>query len=120
MAKRAGMAARRPNACQVVRAILEPPTATVREPSLHAGPAARKFVQEPNSDAGRAVLGQVRGDVALAFGVGGAGDVQVDPRPIGDEMFEECRGGDRAAMPPGRVLDVRDRALDVLAVLAQD
>src|SRR4029450_6981816 len=46
-----------------------------------------------------------------------AGDVQMDPRRVADELREEPGSGDRAAPSLADVLDVRDLGIDQLAVV---
>src|SRR5207244_4278133 len=50
---------------------------------------------------------------------GGAGDVQMGPRPVADEFLQEEPGGEGAATAAAGVLDVGDLGVDLLAVVAR-
>src|SRR5579862_9361261 len=80
-------------------------------------PGLAEVVEQANPNAGRARSGVVGGDVGLiAVRVGGARDVQVHPRDLGDKLLQKQRGGDRAGAASPAVADVGHGGLDLLAI----
>ena len=49
-----------------------------------------------------------------------SGDVEVDPRRRADELLQEERRGDAAGVAAADVLEIGDRALDVVLVLGDE
>ena len=72
--------------------------------------------QRPDAEAG-AALRRVR---QALLEERRTGDVEVDPRRRTDELLQEERGRDAAGMTAADVLEVRDRALDVVLVLGDE
>src|SRR5690606_387263 len=79
-------------------------------PGLQPG---HKFGQRAHGHAGGA-FDQV---VAVFVAGAGAGDVQVSPAGVFDELADDEAAGDGAGLPAAGVLDVRDVALVLLLVL---
>ena len=80
---------------------------------LQAGEVCSQLDQGAGAEGGGA-LGE---PPVVGVGVHRAGDVEVDPRRVADELLQEQRRGDRPAVGAADVLEVGDVALEQLAVV---
>src|SRR5437016_8440029 len=84
---------------------------------LRVLPRLAEMPEQSDPDTGGSRLGIVWSDVRLvAVGIGGTGDVEVDPRHIADEFLEEQSGGNRSGASTPGVAYVSHRRLDLFRV----
>src|SRR5204862_6273246 len=85
--------------------------------SARALRSVRQARQAPDEQADAETRGSPGGVRKVLLGEGRAGDVEMGPARAPDELLEKEARDDRAGGVAADVLQVRDRALQILAVL---